>query len=126
MTRGAGALIIIGGHEDKQGDRSILTEVARRARQESGPLVVVTVATMDPETAARVYTDLFSDLGVPSVRTLSISSREEAMSDASARLIRSAGALFFTGGDQLRITTPWRSCTPRAPPWWGRRRGRPP
>jgi cyanophycinase len=105
MRRGTGALIIIGGHEDKQGDRAILTEVARRVRQEKGPLVVVTVATVDPETAARVYTDLFSDLGVSTVSSLSIRSREEAMSEASAGLIRGAGALFFTGGDQLRITS---------------------
>ena len=28
-----GDLIIIGGHEDKQGDRAILTEVARRAKR---------------------------------------------------------------------------------------------
>ena len=103
--RGRGALVIIGGHEDKEGDRAILNEVALRARRASGPRLVVTVAPVDPEAASRRYTRLFSDMGAGAVETLSIGSREDAMSRRCAAQIERAGLIFFTGGDQLRITS---------------------
>jgi cyanophycinase len=45
MTRGP--LIVIGGHEEKEGGRAILKEVARRV--DGGKLVIATVASHKPE-----------------------------------------------------------------------------
>ena len=42
-----GSLIIIGGHEDKEGERVILREVARKIGD--GKLVIATVASHQPE-----------------------------------------------------------------------------
>lgn len=61
-TKPKGCLIIIGGHEDKQGNREILTEVARRAKR--GRLVIVTVASQQPEALAEEYRAIFHELGV--------------------------------------------------------------
>ena len=47
-----GTLIVIGGHEDKKGDRAILKEVARRATRAKDCLVVATIATGYPREVA--------------------------------------------------------------------------
>jgi cyanophycinase len=98
-----GDLIIIGGHEDKAGDRAILTEVAQRAKR--GRLVIITVATQKPGEMAKEYTNVFHDLGVKDVEVLDIRTRDEAGDEANVEKIKGASLVFFTGGDQLRITS---------------------
>jgi cyanophycinase len=100
-----GTLIIIGGHEDKTDGREILTEVARSVRFERGPLVVVTAATHKPDELAEEYTAIFKDLGVKQVAVLDIRERKDAHNPEHVELIAGAATVFFTGGDQLRITS---------------------
>src|SRR3712207_1437773 len=106
-TKPKGSLIVIGGHEDKDstGEREILTEVANRAKGQRGHLVIVTVATQFPKEVAAEYTAVFSGLGVKSVDVFDIRSRDEAYAEASVEKVRHASVVFFTGGDQLRITS---------------------
>jgi cyanophycinase len=104
-NRPKGSLIIIGGHEDKNGDREILEEVARRAKRGSNRIVVVTVATQEPQALAEEYQTVFGELGVKHVDTLDIRTRDEARDEANIEKLRGAPVIFFTGGDQLRITS---------------------
>ncbi len=106
-TKPKGTLIVIGGHEDKdrKGEREILAEVAARAKAHKGHLVVVTAATQYPKEVAAEYTAVFSDLGVKSIDVLDIRSRDEAYAEAAVEKVRHASVVFFTGGDQLRITS---------------------
>ena len=97
------ALIIIGGHEDKEGDRAILREVARRVG--AGPLVVATVASSVPDALWNDYEPLFRRLGVRHLRRLDVGSREEATDPRNVELLTGAAGVFFTGGDQLKITS---------------------
>jgi cyanophycinase len=103
--KGKGSLIIIGGHEDKQGDREILHEVARKASGSRGSLVIITAATQHPTEVAEEYTSLFRDLGVKQIEVQDIRSREDARQDEAVRKLAGANVVFFTGGDQLRITS---------------------
>ena len=98
-----GELIIIGGHEDKEGKSVILNEVARRA--EGGRLVIITVATQAPDKVGEEYTKLFKRLGVKRVDVLDVRTRDDATKDANVKKIDDAAVIFFTGGDQLRITS---------------------
>jgi len=98
-----GTLIIIGGKEDKQGDKEILQLVAERTG--AGKLVVATVATEVPDEVWKEYRDLFRKLGVRNIEHLDIRTREEALSEDCARVMEDAEVLFFTGGDQLKITS---------------------
>ena len=100
-----GTLIIIGGHEDKEDDRAILREVAGRAQGKGGRLCVVTVATQLPEEVAAEYRAVFKELDVPTVDVLDIRTREQAYDEANVRKLSEASVIFFTGGDQLRITS---------------------
>jgi cyanophycinase len=100
-----GRLIIIGGHEQKDGEETILKAVAQRARGEQGRLAIVTVATQHPEELGRKYRALFRGLGVGQVDVVDIRTREEATDEQQIQKIASAKVVFFTGGDQLRITS---------------------
>ncbi len=100
-----GDLIIIGGAEDKEGDMPILKEVAARARSKKSRLAVVTVATNLPEEVGQEYADVFKELGVRQVDVIDIRTREEAHLDSNIGTIMKSSVVFFTGGDQLRITS---------------------
>lgn len=98
-----GTLIIIGGHEDKEGEKVILKEVARRVG--SGKLVVATVASSEAEELWQDYRKIFKELGVKKIEQLDLNSREEGLSFEKLKVLDGATVVFFTGGDQLRITT---------------------
>ncbi|HYF89569.1 cyanophycinase [Azospirillum sp.] len=99
----AGTLIIIGGHEDKEGERLILREVARCLQ--GGKLVLATVASHEPEGYADAYRKALADLGVTEVVELYVQDRSETLDPAKLALFDGAAGVFFSGGDQLRISS---------------------
>jgi cyanophycinase len=98
-----GSLIIIGGHEDKEGEAVILRAVAERSH--GGKLIVATLATEEPEDMFHDYHRAFSALGVTEIQHLNVPSREEILRDPPLDVLQGASLVFFTGGGQLRITT---------------------
>ena len=98
-----GPLIIIGGHEDREGDRDILREVARRLN--GGKLVLATVASHKPEGYFDEYERAFADLGISDLVELYVQERAETEEDDKLRIFDDAAGVFFSGGDQLRITS---------------------
>jgi len=98
-------LIIIGGAEDKKGDKKILKEVSSHIKEESQLLVIVTVATELPVEVGNEYTDIFHELGIINIRVLDVGNRADALKTENVELIEKASLVFFTGGDQLRITS---------------------
>lgn len=103
MTDKPGPLIAVGGHEDKEGERTILKAVAERLN--GGRLVVATVASQDPEPYLEAYQAAFGALGVSDVAGLYLDNRGQAEDEALRALIAEASGIFFTGGDQLRIAS---------------------
>ncbi|MBX4891367.1 cyanophycinase [Rhizobium bangladeshense] len=100
---GHGTLIIIGGHEDHDGERVILKEVASRIKD--GKLVLATVASHEPDGYLAKYRSSFADVGVPDVTELYIDERDQAAMEEKLESLRQVRAVFFSGGDQLRITS---------------------
>ncbi|MFL5605644.1 MAG: hypothetical protein ACJ8AD_04290, partial [Gemmatimonadaceae bacterium] len=70
-----GTLVIIGGHEDRSGDKHILRAIAERLGDD-GKIVVCTVASEQPDSLWEEYESAFRSLGVPHVYRLDIRSRE--------------------------------------------------
>ena len=99
-----GSLVIIGGHEDRHDEKLILREVADRLGPD-GKIVVCTVASSEPEALWEEYEQAFRALGVPHVYRLEIDSREDAGTPRVMRILEGATGVFFTGGDQLKITS---------------------
>ena len=104
MERSDRTLIIIGGKEDRSNNKIILGEVARRVG--AGKLVVTTVA-MPGETAElfEQYEKAFRALGVKHLYRLEINERGAATIESKVRILDDAAGVFFTGGDQLKITS---------------------
>jgi cyanophycinase len=98
-----GTLIIIGGAEDKQGDRLILREFVRRSGGVKAHIAVMTAATGYPREVGDEYTDIFEKLGAESVKVVHTEDRKDSEREESLDIIAEATGIFFTGGDQLRI-----------------------
>lgn len=100
---GRGELIIIGGHEDKENNKEILNIVAERTN--GGMLLVATLASTEAMEQWQTYRKLFHGLGVKKVEHLDLETRAESDDEKRIKLLNEARCIFFTGGDQLRITS---------------------
>ncbi|WP_066895863.1 cyanophycinase [Clostridium nigeriense] len=100
-----GDLIIIGGAEDKEGDKEILKKVCNSINKDKDIILIATIATEYPEEALDKYKKIFSNLGVKNIKSLNIEEREHSLDEKNIELIKEAALIFFTGGDQLRITS---------------------
>jgi cyanophycinase len=99
-----GKLFVIGGKVDREGDRTILREFVREAGGAEARIVVMTVATDQPQESGEDYREAFRGLGVTDVCVVDVSRRKDAFNQGSLNAIERATAVFFTGGDQLHIT----------------------
>ena len=100
-----GNLVIIGGHEDKSGECAILRWVIALAGGREASLLVLTTASEEGEAAGRTYREVFTRLGAAAVMVTHVSTRQAAEDPGQTRLAQTATGIFFTGGDQLRITS---------------------
>jgi cyanophycinase len=99
----SGTLVIIGGHEDKEHDCVILKKVARLVGEQK--LVVATVASHEPEGYFEAYKKAFSKVGLDRLEELYIGDRAESADKGKLDALTGAGGVFFSGGDQLRISS---------------------
>lgn len=100
-----GNLIIIGGAEDKIGDKEILRKVVEKVDKEKNGILVATIATEYPEKSFNNYKKVFSSLGAKNINQLDITTRKDAFDEKNIELVKNCSLFFFTGGDQLRITS---------------------
>jgi cyanophycinase len=105
LSEARGTLVVVGGGEDKEGDCRILKEFIRLAKGARARVVVMTVATNKPTEVGREYKAVFRRLGVDDTEVVDVSSREDAALPDALEKIGRATALYFTGGDQLHITS---------------------
>ncbi|PVM93656.1 cyanophycinase [Caulobacter endophyticus] len=98
-----GPLVIIGGHEDKEGERAILKAVAERIV--GGKLVLATMASRAPEGYYETYSQAFAGLPVGELVELYVQDRAEAHDPDKLAVLDGAAGVFFSGGDQLRISS---------------------
>ncbi len=99
-----GYLVIIGGAEDKTGESEILHQ-AREAVSDNEILTILTTATEEPEAAGEDYKRVFSKMGIKKIQVLNINTRDIANDIGVCEMLGASKCIFFTGGDQLRITS---------------------
>jgi cyanophycinase len=105
LAKPRGLLFIIGGGEDKEGDCTILAEFVRLAGGKQARLVVMTVATDAPEEVGKEYQQVFRRLGAKKVSVVDVSARSDASDKKLLATLEQATGVFFTGGDQLHVTS---------------------
>ncbi len=105
MSKTQGQLVIIGGAEDRTGECTILREFVRRAGGNQARIVIMTVATSLPKEVGDDYINAFERFGVENVRVVDTEDREAASDESALAAIEKATGVFFTGGNQARITS---------------------
>lgn len=99
-----GLLVAIGGGEDKSADLEVLSRVVELAPDSGGAVTVIATASGVPEEVLPAYRAAFERLGASRVHTLDIRGRDQAAAAANVRAVADSDIVFFTGGDQLRLT----------------------
>jgi cyanophycinase len=97
----SGRLMIIGGAAGP----ALLGRFVDLAGGPAARIVVIATAGTDPAEAERVHIAAFGALGAGHVEGLRIVTRAQACDPAVEPVLRAATGVFFTGGDQERITT---------------------
>jgi cyanophycinase len=97
-----GALIAIGGAEDKVGDRAVLATLVERSGAAGGAIALFPTASKIPNELARTYRAAFAALGVET-RVIRVEKRLDAADPDRVGMLRGVKAAFFTGGDQGRL-----------------------
>src|SRR5437868_1941955 len=111
-----GKLLIIGGAEDRGGDRTpdmvdrnaefkhfeILNELIPGKRKK-GKIEIVTTPSRHPESAYNNLSRTFHEIGYKDVDFMNIRAKEEARQPEYCERIQKATAVMFSGGDQLRM-----------------------
>ncbi len=100
-----GIAVAIGGNEDKENDLDILRATLAVSGKEAPSIALITSASSIPEELAAQYLGAFEKIGVGKVHVLHIRERDQAMDPEHLAHVREVDIIFFTGGDQLRITS---------------------
>lgn len=104
-VKGKGTLIAIGGNEDKIDELNVLKRVVSEARGRNTSVEVITTASENPRLLADTYERVFERIGVDNFGHINISTRSEASDRSLEKRINEADLIFFTGGDQLRLSS---------------------
>ncbi|MDZ7839538.1 MAG: cyanophycinase [Gammaproteobacteria bacterium] len=99
-----GHLVAIGGAEDKTSDLEILSRVFSLAPKDNLEVAVIATASAIPGELLPAYRSAFKRLGAAKIHALDIRDRDDAADEGTVDRIRRCGLVFFTGGDQLRLT----------------------
>jgi cyanophycinase len=114
-----GKLLLIGGNVDKGTvfetgepsqidylkffEQGILERTLLEIKQGTGPIEIITSASVIPEEIGEEYKQAFKRLGKENVGVLNPTSKEEADRPEVLKRLEKCSALMFSGGDQRRM-----------------------
>ena len=99
-----GWIVPIGGAEEKVNDPEILRRFVRCAGGEEARIAVIPSASNLDETGPQ-YVEIFESLGAGAATSLPYRSRAETERKDWLDTLERATAVFYTGGNQLRLST---------------------
>ncbi len=105
MGLASGAILAVGGAEDKVSRRVILERFVREAGGKDARIAIVPTASMIPGERATFYRHVFSQIGAGESFHVPILTRRDANAAAHAATLATATGVFFTGGDQSRLVS---------------------
>ena len=99
-----GWIVPIGGAEEKEHDPRILRRFVRLCGGRDANIVVIPTASRLEDTGPR-YEKIFTDIGAAHVTSLNFATRADGDNDGWLERIAHSTGVFFTGGNQLRLST---------------------
>ncbi|MCF8221955.1 MAG: cyanophycinase [Bacteroidales bacterium] len=100
-----GLLVAVGGNEDKEHDLYVLRKIVSLVKARIVNIEIITTASEIPGEMEKMYRRSFNRTGNTSVRFMHIKTREQAEEKQYIQRIKKCHVVFFTGGDQLRISS---------------------
>jgi cyanophycinase len=99
-----GWIVPIGGAENKENDQRILARFVAVSGGKEADIVVIPTASRLHETGPR-YENLFRELGAARVTVMDFDTRRDCQEANRLQRLEAASGIFFTGGNQLRLST---------------------
>ncbi len=99
-----GWIVPIGGAENKENDRRVLARFVAVSGGTAADIVVIPTASRLHETGP-LYEKLFRELGAARVSVMDFDTRRDCQESNRLSRLEEASGIFFTGGNQLRLTT---------------------
>lgn len=99
-----GWIVPIGGAEDKFNDPKILRRFVELCGGRDSNIAVIPTASRLLDTGPR-YVDVFGELGAGKVTVLDFDTRRDCLEPGRLDVIERASGVFFTGGNQLHLST---------------------
>ena len=103
-----GSLIAVGGGESTDITENSLKIIEKFLELSGGlnkaRIILMTVATDNPEAAQKRYEEVFERLKFNNFKVVNIADRSESYDATILEKIKNATGLYFTGGNQLHIT----------------------
>lgn len=99
-------IIAVGGAEDKENEKQILWDVFHRAGGRESFITIVPAASGIPMVLGELYREIFIGMGAERERVhiLDIRNPSEAQHPEAVQLIEQSTGIYFTGGDQERLS----------------------
>ena len=96
-----GYLFLIGGAEDRTGDKQVLGHLVDKIQPRN--VMIIPTASRYPRDIDACYTDAFDRLGIQNIRCLDIRSRDEADRREYLDAVEKVDLIYFGGGDQAKL-----------------------
>ncbi|MDQ1354742.1 MAG: Cyanophycinase [Acidobacteriota bacterium] len=100
-----GVVVAVGGNEDKEHDLLVLRRMVALIKNSPILIEVITTASEIPEETSKMYQRAFDRLDNTTVQFMHIHTRKQAEDERYIQRLKKCHIVFFTGGDQLRITS---------------------
>jgi cyanophycinase len=114
----SGILVIVGGKENKGADDTegkeaprefekleILKDFAGLIGKKNPTIEVITSASSEGKASFEDYRKAFEEIGVHKINHIHHMTRKEVMDDDMEERINAADGIYFSGGDQLKLTS---------------------
>ena len=100
-----GLLVAVGGNEDKEHDLFVLRKIVSLVKKDLVLIEIITTASEIPEEVGKMYQRAFDKIDNTAVQFMHIRTREQTEEEQYIERLKKCHIIFFTGGDQLRITS---------------------
>jgi len=100
-----GILVAVGGNEDKKRNLEVLRAIVELLDKKNPIIELITTASSIPEESGEKYVKAFNKLDISNIGLIHIKTRDQANDPKFVKRIMKANLIYFTGGDQLRITS---------------------
>src|SRR2546426_1570293 len=100
-----GPVMVIGGAEDKLGERVILSRFVELAGGDQARIAVISTASTLGDAATELYRHVLARAGAAKVTGLRPETREEANDPRTIEALKDVTGIFMTGGNQLRLSS---------------------